>query len=64
MNLADIAQAEGDLEQAQRLLLQAVAAEPDRAYPYSFLGRFLQQQGQLAAAQTAYERAWPLKKMR
>ena len=39
------------------LLLRAVEAEPDRAYPYSFLGRFLQQQGQLAAAQTAYERA-------
>src|SRR5712691_10029768 len=49
VNLADIAQAEGDLEQAQRLLLRAVAAEPDRAYPYSFLGRFLQQQGQLDA---------------
>ena len=56
MNLADIAQAEGDLEQAQRLLHQAVAAEPDRAYPYSFWGA-LQQQGQLAAAQAAYERA-------
>ena len=57
VNLADIAQAEGDSEQAQRLLLQAVAAEPDRAYPASFLGRFLQQQGQLGAAQAAYERA-------
>ena len=51
------ARTEGDLEQAQRLLLRAVEAEPDRAYPSSFLGRFLQQQGQLAAAQTAYERA-------
>src|SRR5918911_1610042 len=56
-NLADIAEAEGDLVQAQHLLLRAVEAEPDRAYPYSFLGRYLQQQGQLDAAQTAYERA-------
>ena len=54
VNLADIAEAEGDLAQAQRFLLRAVEAEPDRAYPASFLGRYLQQQGQLDAAQSAY----------
>jgi anaphase-promoting complex subunit 3 len=57
VNLADIAVAEGDPAQAHALLLQAVAAEPDRAFPYSFLGRFLHEQGQLAQAQDAYERA-------
>jgi tetratricopeptide (TPR) repeat protein len=57
VNLADIAVAEGDPVQAHALLLQAVEAEPDRAFPYSFLGRFLHEQGRLAPAQDAYERA-------
>jgi tetratricopeptide (TPR) repeat protein len=57
VNLADIAVAEGDPEQAYVLLLRAVDAEPDRAYPYSYLGYYLQEHGRLAEAQTAYERA-------
>jgi tetratricopeptide (TPR) repeat protein len=57
VNLADIALAEGNAAQAYVLLLRAVDTEPDRAYPYSFLGRYLQQQGKLAKAQEAYEHA-------
>jgi tetratricopeptide (TPR) repeat protein len=57
VNLADIAVAEDDAPQAYALLLQAVQAEPDRAYPYSYLGRYLQEQGRLLEAQAAYERA-------
>lgn len=57
VNLADIALAEGRPTQAHLHLLRAVETEPDRAYPYSFLGRFLQLQGQRELAQQAYERA-------
>ncbi|PON14967.1 hypothetical protein C2W62_26280 [Candidatus Entotheonella serta] len=46
VNLADIALAEGRPTQAHLHLLRAIEHEPDRAYPYSFLGRFLQLQGQ------------------
>jgi tetratricopeptide (TPR) repeat protein len=60
VNLADIAAAEGDLSKAHYWLLRAVDAEPDRAYPYSFLGRFLQNQGKWQQARTAYERALAL----
>jgi superkiller protein 3 len=57
VNLADIAMAENDPSGAYVLLLRAVDAEPDRAYPYSYLGRYLHERGRLTEALTAYERA-------
>lgn len=57
INLADIAAVEGDTALAHQLLLRAIAVQPDQPYPYSFLGRFLQQQQHLVEAQAAYERA-------
>jgi tetratricopeptide (TPR) repeat protein len=57
VNLADIAMAENDPSRAYLLLLRAVDAEPDRAYPYSYLGRHLQERGRLTEARLAYEHA-------
>ena len=57
VNLADIAMAEDNPSGAYVLLLRAVDAEPDRAYPYSYLGRYLHERGRLTEALNAYERA-------
>lgn len=57
VNLADIAMAEGQPGRAYVLLLQAVAVEPDRGYPYSFLGRYFYEQGKLTEAREALERS-------
>jgi tetratricopeptide (TPR) repeat protein len=57
VNLADIAMAEDNPARAYVLLLRAVDAEPDRSYPYSYLGRHLHERGRLTEAFTAYERA-------
>jgi tetratricopeptide (TPR) repeat protein len=60
INLADIATAEDESSKAHYWLLRAVDAEPVRAYPYSFLGRFFQSQGKRQQARAAYERALAL----
>ncbi len=57
INLADIADAEGDAARAYVLLLRAVDAAPEQAYPYSYLGRYLQRHGRRHQARAAYERA-------
>jgi len=47
----------GDAERARRLLEEAVAAEPDFAEAWGFLGRVAFQQGRYEAASEAYGRA-------
>lgn len=57
INLADIAEATGDATEAHVLLRRAVDTSPHQAYPYSYLGRYLQQHGRREEARAAYERA-------